>query len=347
MEHRFRLHPHEVWREGLVRRGVYKHSADFSDVLPDGVWDESRFVFTPYSPRHGENHVFGHVLFRPENGSMEENFFVGSNPSLADQISHWRPGEFFFGDNGDGQSELKNVLSSNQWGRIFYFNEQCLRTQNEKIPSDWGAFLCADGWGSWKWATRDGSSWGKAKSGIFRWHNALDEAARVLTHTPSFEIWTQLHEQLKNPESEAAFSLHWAQTEEDERGKLMLIFKRGSVEEAQQVLDWLAASKIDYLSHSNVVLSWSPSTTGKYDDSLWLASNFDEEGIPLDLQNALETLRKYFQVELRFSEQLISKMLWHFDRNLHAHITEPTAHERLEAQLQLTQWARERGLSFD
>jgi len=64
------------------------------------------------------------------------------------------------------------------------------------------------------------------------------------------------------------------------------------------------------------------------------------------LLHAEEILRAYFAVELSEKPPLCVQNSY-LDKWTYIRITEPTAHERLEAQLQLTQWAQERGLSFD
>jgi len=352
MEHRFRLQAHEVWREGLVREGVYGQSADFADVLLQGVWNESRFVFGRYSPRKGEDTLTGNILFRPERGAEEENFLLATD-AMGGMRGMGGPhfcklGEFIFGSGRVDKKQIATALKKHQWGRVFYFNDD-LRADGTMMPCDWGVFLAANGMGLWKWTTRDGVTWGKASNeGIFRWHHNPQSAARLLTKHSSFEIWRQFQIQLADFQSDAAFSRRWLQMEEEERFDEVTQWKNGSRGEYESVLRLLLLTEPTLQNARGIQL-----TTSVFEDEMKESHYLHElqadkyrAALSPRWQRAEETLRAYFEVELCERLPLCARNSY-IGKWTYIHITEPTAHERLEAQLQLRAWAEERGLSFD
>lgn len=344
MNQRFQLQAHEVGREKLVREQFYEQSGDFGDVLPKGVWNDSQFVWSRYNPRHSEGHLFGHLLFRPEQGSGDENFFVGSEARLSGGVPSSRPGEFFFGEEGTESHEMESALTINNWGRVFYLNGQGLRREEDELPCDWALFLSASGLGLWKWTMRDGVTWGEASAnGLFCWHENPSEAARFLARTPSLEVWAQLQQQLKNPDSEMAFARRWLQLEDEEdRLDALTVWTRGSRAQCEWVLRALALSDQELQGASEATISWS--MRGE-EDSIWLHDE-DDFGFSSRLQNAFALLREYFGVRPKTAQLPLCAQTSLIDWQVLADIENPTAHERLEAQLQLQAWAKERGLSF-
>jgi len=347
MEHRFRLHPHEVWREGLVREGVYSQSADFADVLPKGVWNESRFVFSRYNARKGEETLTGNTLFRPEHGAEDENFLLATD-AMGGMRGMGGPffcklGEFIFGSERVDKKQIVAALEKHQWGRVFYFDDN-LRADGAEVPCDWGVFLAANGMGLWKWTMRDGVTWGKASNeGIFRWHHNPQSAARFLTTHSSSEVWRQFQLQLADSKSDAAFSRRWLQSEEDERLRTLLVFENGSLQEWEMVVRWLLLRELT-LQKVKSVRFWGCIIDADADYHLLSY----EEGFCAEsqrLKRGMRQIQGYFSPGLE--QSFLCTQFYFTDANVEIHITEPTAHERLEAQLQLTQWARERGLSFD
>jgi len=353
VEHRFRLQAHEVWREGLVREGVYGQSADFADVLPKGVWDESRFVFGRYNARKGEETLTGHILFRPEHGAEEENFLLATDVMVGMRGPggpfFCNLGEFFFGSERVDEKQIVMALKTNQWGRVFYLDDD-LRADGTLMPCDWGVFLAANGMGLWKWTMRDGVTWGKASNqGIFRWHEEPKAARFLATHSSS-EVWLFIQEQLAD--SEMAFARHWLQSEGDERINVVYDWKNGGNRaEFERVMHWLLLSELSLQTETSLV--WRIFPFGEDEDGYELESPLRGTSGPLEeperLERAISELLWFFDLQPKNPQNLHLPCVQnsHFDRGLYANIKAPTAHERLEAQLQLTQWAQERGLSFD
>lgn len=354
MEQRFRLQAHEVWREGLVREGVYGQSADFADVLPKGVWNESQFVFGRYNARKGEETLTGHILFRPENGAEEENFLLatdvmGGMRGMGDP--HFcNLGEFFFGSERVDEKQIVMALKTNQWGRVFYLDADNLRADGTMMPCDWGVFLAANGMGLWKWTMRDGVTWGKASNqGIFRWHEEPEAARFLATHSAS-DLKLLIQQQLSDADSEMAFARRWLQSEEDERINIAYHWKNGGTRaEFEKVLHWLLLSELSLQTETR--LMWRIFPFGENGDRTptTLDGPSGELEWPERLNKALFQLLSFFDLQPknhRYPHPLCVQHSY-IDDGLYANIKNPTAHERLEAQLQLTQWAQERGLSFD
>jgi len=352
MEQRFRLHPHEVWREGLVQEGVYGQSADFADVLSQGVWNESRFVFSRYNAYEGEETLTGNILFRPEHGAEEENFLLatdvmggmrgGGGPYFC------KLGDFIFGNERVDKKQIVEALKKNQWGRVFYLDADNLRADGAQMPCDWGVFLAANGMGLWKWTMRDGVTWGKASNeGIFRWHDE-QEAARFLATHSSSEVWLFIRQQLAD--SEMAFARRWLQSEDDERINIAYRWKNGgSRAEFEKVMRWLLTSELSLQAETWLVWRIFPFDGDEdvYELDSPLSGPSGSLEWPERLYKALFQLLSFFDVQPDKSYNFPCVKNSYFDRGLYANIRNSTAHERLEAQLQLTQWARERGLSFD
>jgi len=352
MEHRFRLHPHEVWREGLVREGVYGQSADFADVLPEGVWNESRFVFGRYSPRGKEDGAIGHILFRPENGDENENFFVAAPLQRGLSNVKGNPAcsiaEFVFGSERADPRDLRHALQANSWGRVFYFDEEENLSQASSRASSWALFLVASGYGVWKWTIKTGVTWGTTSAeGAFHWPPSGAEHGRFLASASSENLGVYLQTLLHNPESEIAFARRWLRTPDmEERAEMFSTWTNGSRKEAHQVLRALLIQETDRLDVSDISADWCVLEMDQ--DMIWSDNGhiFSEADFKR-LRTVFKNLRAYFKVQPTKKRRPLCVTNSGIGWSISEHITEPTAHERLEAQLQLTQWAQERGLSFD
>ena len=345
MEHRFKLHAHEVWREKLVREGVYdQRSGDLRRVLPPGVWDDSRFVFGPYTALGSTTReIIGHILFRPENGADEENFFVCERFRGAEEPL-CRPANFYF-EQTEEESVLRFALSESRWGRVFYLDEDGLRRDNQLPPCDWGVFLCANGLGAWKWTMRDGVSWDKAgDDGVFRWHHNRTEATRFLARATSFDAWSEVQKQMRDSSSEMAFAKRWIQLDEEERLDEVVQWKCGSRKEWQTVLRWLLLAD-PALLEANVIELFAPVTD--VDGGIATLSCDEEEwDLPPFLSGGLDVLEHHFSPKWKPILTSTAKERA-VDPTILLRLENPTHHERLEAHQQLQTWATQRGLSFD
>lgn len=346
MTNAFRLHAHEVWREKLVREGTLAQSGDFAEVLPRGVWPGSRFCFGRYNPLRGHEGLVGHVVFRPEEGPDDENFFVALDVDgdAARGKAFCKLGEFVFGNDRVDDAILKRALQFHQWGRVFYLDDQGLRQEEQERPCDWGVFLAANGWGLWKWSLRDGVTWGKASGeGVFRWNKKASEAAQMLAQSSSHEVWRRFERQLTDPNFDGAFARRWLQTEEEERFDLVVEWARGSKAEFDQVVGWLL------MTHPSLQNAQTVSVMlDLFDTEPWSRSfqcDKQSEAFPSWLEKALSKLTEFFGPRRSSANHpCIERSFVETSRWI---LVSPSAHERLEAHQQLTQWARERGLSFD
>jgi hypothetical protein len=349
MEQRFKLQAHEVWREKLVREGVYGQSGDFKGVLPSGIWDDSRFMFGRYSPRGRENSFVGHILFRPENGAEEENFFcavdVHGDSSRAGDADFCKLGEFVFGGEHVDLAQVQRALARGLWGRVFCLNENGLRREGDEMPCDWAVFLSANGFGLWKWTMRDGVTWGKASDeGMFRWHDDETEAARFLARTPSPDVWATFQLQLDNANSDAAWARRWLGLEEEARFDELAQWRQGSRSEWETILRQLLLTDPQLQKTQEIDLTTSLFEIADWEETL-MCDGYRTAFSPR-LRAALALLQTHFDV--RFPEQLpLCARKSYIDGNTYCRISEPTNHERLEAHQQLQTWAAQRGLSFD
>ncbi len=348
MTHRFKLHAHEVWREKLVTEGVYKGSGDFADVLPEGVWEESRFVFGRYWPQKRQlRSALGHVLFRPQTGLPKENFFVSFDEVFGGVFQPHRPGQFFF----DQTSELEimsRALESNGWGRVFYLDGTKLRTEETPMPCEWGVFLSASGRGLWKWTLRDGVSWMQAeRDGLFRWHKQPGEAARFLARTPSEDVWKQVGARLNNPRSLMARTRRTMETEHERRLEAIRLWHEKSRPEWEQVVHWLLLTDPELQKVNHISLQVSVVYLEGMEGELFGALFCDEK----DVRHSERFQKGYEAVQAVLGPTLDGQPLLRMggfaEGFIEIEISNPTAHERLEALLQLQAWAKERGLSFD
>lgn len=344
----FHLQAHEVWREKLVREGVYEQSGEFGDVLPPGVWDDSRFVFGRYSARGREDFAVGNILFRPENGDPNENFFVASEVHNARKVPFCNMGEFVFGNQKAGVSLLRSALQNNSWGRVFYLNDEAkLRREDELRPLDWGLFLAANGFGVWKWTMQDGVTWGTTSpEGLFRWKPSGAGHARFLATTSTPALCQHLENTLSDKHCEMSFARRWLQMEIQggERSDFVSTWTRGSRLEAQEVLRWLLIREVAERKPQRLAVTWQMILTEDEPDGFW---SEDKRSL-LRLEKAFNTLRDYFGVKSTTSSSsplCVRHTL--VEREISVGVNEPSAHEQLEAHQQLQSWAKERGLSFD
>ncbi len=348
MKQKFQLHAHEVWREKLVREGEYEQSGDFVDVLPQGVWKDSRFVFGRYSARGRDDFAVGNIILRPETGDPQENFFVTGEVHNARKVPLCNLGEIVFSSQKADATVLEMALANNTWGRLFYLDdERKLRREKELRPLNWGLFLAANGFGVWKWTMQDGVTWGKTSpEGLFRWKPSGANHARFLASTSTPVLLTHLENLLEDENSEISFAFRWLQMEEQsgERSDTVSTWTHGSRAEAAEVLRWLLIREMGERKQDRLSLTWHMIHENGRADMIWS----DGKSAFSRLRSALASLRVYFGVKANTTKgHPLCVQHTHIEREISIYVDEPTAHERLEAHQQLQTWATQRGLSFD
>ena len=125
-------------------------------------------------------------------------------------------------------------------------------------------------------------------------------------------------------------------------------WENGSREECNRVLRWLLLSDMTLQDCSGVGLSASMLPQNAEQTSVYPLDEGDDAELTLSpkLLAAINQLRSFFRVALVENIPLCAQGTnWHL--HTFCEVEEPTAHDRLEAHLQLREWASARGLSFD
>ncbi len=175
----------------------------------------------------------------------------------------------------------------------------------------------------------------------FRWHCA------DLAHAPS-PVWlARLRSELEQPLSAANSALRWLQLDFDTRVNAIMVCRRGSYRELLQVMRWvlICDSEVSWFSFE---WDWEFDFLDSPDDKVWTSvfSQWGNKFLPLS-DRSLEWRRavlEWFQVSMNetlVNENQYVRLFCGDNHELMAvSVSSPTQHERLEAALELRDWAR-------
>ena len=203
------------------------------------------------------------------------------------------------------------------------------------------------------WVFEKGASWSlSSDEGFGRWEFPNEITLDWLLQISDDEIRAQTQPLLADAESDCHFAFRWLQMSARERNQTLFTTSRETLGHCEQVLQWIMQSQEDW--GRETVLTWfidlNPRCENlKYAQAVTRDSELYSETHKLFFSarqsRLLELAVEYFNP--RFNESLKEKTIVRDFRGGNAShwkvpIFTPTAHQRLEAQLQLRDFLRDK-----
>ena len=192
-------------------------------------------------------------------------------------------------------------------------------------------------------------------NGHFRWPH-LSEGEHFSrsrrTDTSDVQLEQEVAAILRDADSDGSFTFRWLQLGTRERDQLLFAATRGNIERCEQLLRWILQS--DRRWETEAVWTWDihlGSGLGSLYDAQYVAheseiySEKETFPLPVRLRRLLQLTLEYFPPSFKgnFIETTIFQSLWSYKyERWQIPVFAPTMHERLEAQLALRDWLRDK-----
>ena len=268
------------------------------------------------------------LIVRRQNDDENWNFVVGvergtilnsRSPDLADAV--------------------RLALEQRRIGRIFYLNDEGkIELQNPQ----WLLFLGVGGSGSWTPLKHENGKWDGAFPTPFRWADKTrhDETAILAALQKPATTWLDWsREELKNPDSPLGFARAWAGLEwEEQKARLSGLTAENEREYRTGVRRVLWAQR--ELWAQNEPVEWYLNPNGGV--NLYVFDETEDFQTPPRVENWAKLLFQSY-VRALTPEQIVAHVVLKEAQAYQDHILEfetdpPTAHEQLEAHLELREW---------
>jgi hypothetical protein len=307
--------------------------------------------------RHIRSHSSSWPYFRFLN-APEEHFML-ANFIVSDTCLRWEP----LGYNNDRfpqvmEHSFKSAFEVHTWGRYFWLRPDlsCVQNISEYFESVWNIFLLANGQGTFvgfRNASSNGSksmSWNSVIP--FQWSQGPSpEILRARTNSQWIE-WLQ--GEIGKPESSIRFAHDFAGLSSDEARLRFTVWRHGNLQEWEEVIRWVLQSESplqkDVPISRKTHWAWPlVAKEGVEQGKHGTLNRFGEDGhrFSSDRRDILTSQRLqivscYFApaLDLELLERRLA--IEYHPRPLYLGVSTlaPSAHERLEAALNLKAWAR-------
>ena len=229
-----------------------------------------------------------------------------------------------------------DAMREGSWGRLYFGNDDLLGSlgdpEGKKV-----LILCANGWGHWlrAWNLERVNHLGN--EGAFQWSETPQP--HLLAQTPALELLETLRPKWSDTSTSIGFARNWIEKSVDERNALLRVNNRDPLEEFTRVLKWILF--VDGgVWQSCERLRWKvnfPVLDGRTLDEKAIEA-FDDFELARSLAHFA---REHFASWHDKSPPCVAQWnRWRL-RRLQLDLMRPTAHEQVEASLELEAWIRE------
>ena len=236
------------------------------------------------------------------------------------------------------QRAMIRAFKKGKFGRVIYFDEQI---QLATAPQNWRTALHINADGAPVWHSRDGAS------AAFHWNDARPKLSDLCRfNATDFEIEDELSQMLSDANGDCARALDWLDLDRQEQDRQIYRVRRGTLDEFKSLLRAMIWSENARSEATTWMLFFSSHTLevglndGNSLDSLFKSGRTETWPAPRH-KRLLELARREFG--LHYALELVRRRSpwpqvdWN-DYVLELKIPVPTAHQQLEAQLQLRDW---------
>lgn len=344
----FDLLPCELPSEGIACEGEVAFELNFGGQVCQFRRAENRFNLYPY--------------FRFKDAPDEHFLLARLDFWSRGRGSHpveLRPAEYpitrFAKDDSGLREECQQAFEMNAWGRYFCLNADLNGVQNpaEVAQAKWNVFLLANGQGVLDNLPHnreiDIGFKGWNSTAPFRWHHG---AAPEILRAGTASVWLEwFQEESRNPESTIAFAHELAGHTEDEAALRCAYWVNGNRQEWEKVSRWILHTESSLWENSSEgeTVQWSYQLTeageAPQQEGGFLARTGQQKGLFTHdpASRRLQRANQYFSPFLDpflINRHLSIEHHRHHMKFLRVSASAPSAHERLEAALNLKVWAR-------
>jgi len=274
-------------------------------------------------------------LFLSDVSSQEEGNWILSR-GWHDDLPH----ALYGGEKLKLPHRLESVKDSHNFpfGRLFH-----LRGEEIGVEKTWRAFVAANGSGCWL-ALREGQRW-ETEADWFRLPVAAGES---LLDWSARDLGTVLLQHVANRESDVRFALNWAHLNQFEQEDHALYVRRGTVAELRALLACALTIEPQVQKH---VATWSWDVEREENRSnLSFRESVNSMGEWAPTSSRLRAWKRElltyfapdFDAALRRRHVCVRKSTGNYDFLLRLEVQTPSHHERMEAALELCDWARDK-----
>ncbi|RYG62905.1 hypothetical protein EON80_22235 [bacterium] len=230
------------------------------------------------------------------------------------------------------QVVYSKAFNNRNLARLFFLSD-CGQLRERGEATDKIVVVSPNGTCQW-------SAWPDTRHNCASFRLFAGEGLSAFIHRPAIQIWQTLQDALKDPRSDATFACEWSAKTEEQRSDMVWNWpsdKRQGVRDEFQ--SWLQC----FLWHEDSLWQehkyWDLSVPNPND--IWL---YSKEGyrhvISSELRQAIEQL--WHRYEPFHNETLKYWCASDWKQNtieaFHVEVSEPTAHERIEATLRWREW---------